>query len=112
MAGYTTGFGSHPLLTSLLSVTQDDDEPDNGTMINASANDRTLVPSQDFYDGTMIGSRTSEGTMIEHCTGTLVPHGRKSGRTMNDDDLTDNLGTMVINTDEEEEDADSTMKSR
>ena len=29
-----------------------------------------------------------------------------------DDDLADNLGTMVINTDEEEEDADSTMKSR
>lgn len=79
-------------------------------MIHAPANDRTLVPSQDFDDGTMIGSRTSEGTMIEHCTGTLVPHGR-SGRTMtDDDDLTDNLGTMVINTDEEE-DADSTMKS-
>lgn len=51
--------------------------------------------------------------MIEHCTGTLVPHGRTSGRTMtDDDDLADNLGTMVINTDEEEEDADSTMKSR
>lgn len=49
--------------------------------------------------------------MIEHCTGTLVPHGR-SGRTMSDDDdLADNLGTMVINTDEEE-DADSTMKSK
>ncbi|EFX80950.1 hypothetical protein DAPPUDRAFT_211626 [Daphnia pulex] len=71
---------------------------------------RNLVES-DFYDGTMIGSRTSEGTMIEHCTGTLVPHGRTSGRTMtDDDDLADNLGTMVINTDEEEEDADSTMK--
>jgi hypothetical protein len=82
-------------------------------MINASTNDRTLVPTQDFYDGTLIGSRTSEGTMIEHCTGTLVPHSRKSGRTMtDDDDLADNLGTMVINTDEEEEDADSTMKSR
>lgn len=80
-------------------------------MIHAPANDRTLVPSQDFDDGTMIGSRTSEGTMIEHCTGTLVPHGR-SGRAMtDDDDLTDNLGTMVINTDEEE-DADSTMKSK
>lgn len=92
-------------------VESDDDEPDSGTMINASANDRTLVPSQDIYDGTMIGSRTSEGTMIEHCTGTLVPHGRKGGRTMtDDDDLADNLGTMVINTDEEEEDADSTMK--
>nr|CAH0102276.1 unnamed protein product [Daphnia galeata] len=89
----------------------DDDEPDSGTMINASTNDRTLVPTQDFYDGTLIGSRTSEGTMIEHCTGTLVPHSRKSGRTMtDDDDLADNLGTMVINTDEEEEDADSTMK--
>ena len=78
-------------------------------MIHA-ANDRTLVPSQDIDDGTMIGSRTSEGTMIEHNTGTLVPHGRRRGHMGdNDDDMTDNLGTMVINSDGEE-DADSTMK--
>ena len=49
--------------------------------------------------------------MIEHCTGTLVPHGRSGRQMSDDDDLTDNLGTMVINTDEEE-DADSTMKSK
>jgi len=78
-------------------------------MIHA-ANDRTLVPSQDIDDGTMIGSRTSEGTMIEHNTGTLVPHGRRRDHMGdNDDDMTDNLGTMVINSDGEE-DADSTMK--
>jgi len=85
----------------------DDDEPDSGTMIHASANEKTLVPSQ-VDDGTMIGSRTIEGTMIEHNTGTLVPHGRR-GHIADDGYLTDNLGTMVINSDEEE-DADSTMK--
>lgn len=79
-------------------------------MIHAPSNDRTLVPSQDIDDGTMIGSRASESTMIEHNTGTLVPHGRRRGGHMgDDDDMTDNLGTMVINSDGEE-DADSTMK--
>jgi len=89
----------------------DDDEPDSGTMIHAPANEKTLVPSEndDMDDGTMIGSRTIEGTMIEHNTGTLVPHGRRGGHFTDNDDLTDNLGTMVINSDEEE-DADSTMK--
>jgi len=85
----------------------DDDEADSGTMIHASANEKTLVPSQ-VDDGTMIGSRTIEGTMIEHNTGTLVPHGRR-GHMADDGYLTENLGTMVINSDEEE-DADSTMK--
>lgn len=75
-------------------------------MIQAPANERTLVPCHEFDDGTLIGSRASQGTMIEHDTGTLVPHGRGG---LNDDDLTDNLGTMVINSDGEE-DADSTMK--
>lgn len=78
-------------------------------MIHAPANERTLVPSQDMDDGTMVGSRASEGTMIEHSTGTLVPHGR-GGRNMgDDDDINENLGTMVINSDGEE-DGDSTMK--
>ena len=80
-------------------------------MIHAPANEKTLVPSQgNDFDGTMIGNRTIEGTMIEHNTGTLVPHGRR-GRITDDDDLTDNLGTMVINSDGEE-DADSTMKRK
>ena len=78
-------------------------------MIHASANEKTLVPSQ-VDDGTMIGSRTIEGTMIEHNTGTLVPHGRR-GHMADDGYLTENLGTMVINSDEEE-DADSTMKRK
>ena len=82
-------------------------------MIHAPANEKTLVPSEndDLDDGTMIGSRTIEGTMIEHNTGTLVPHGRRGGHFTDNDDLTDNLGTMVINSDEEE-DADSTMKRK
>ena len=65
-------------------------------------------------DGTLLRNRTIEGTMIEHSTGTLVPHGHRGhglrhGRVVDDDDLSDNLGTMVINSDGEE-DADSTMK--
>lgn len=86
---------------------KDDDEADSGTIKN-SLNDRTLVP-QDLNDGTLIGSRTGDGTMIEHDTATLVPHGR-DGRAMPDeDDMAENLGTMVINSDGEE-DEDSTMK--
>ena len=50
---------------------------------HALPNDRILVFSQDFDDGTMIGNRTSKDTMIERSTGTLVPHGR-SGRQMRD----------------------------
>lgn len=97
------------LVKLVVVMLQDDDEPDSGTMIHASANEKTLVPSQ-VDDGTMIGSRTIEGTMIEHNTGTLVPHGR-GGHIADDGYLTDNLGTMVINSDEEE-DADSTMKRK
>ena len=66
-----------------------------------------MVSSQDFDDGTMIGSRTSEDTMIEQSTGTLVPHGR-SGRQMHDfegftdeeeadsTDSTENAGSTII----------------
>ena len=79
-------------------------------MLHAPSSEKTLVPSQgnDFDDGTLLRSRTIEGTMIEHNTGTLVPHGRGS-RVVDDDDMADNLGTMVINSDGEE-DGDSTMK--
>merc|ERR1712136_545829 len=62
-------------LSGKQATDSDDDEPDSGTMIHASANEKTLVPSQ-VDDGTMIGSRTIEWTMIEHNTGTLVPHGQ------------------------------------
>ena len=78
-------------------------------MLHAPTSENTLVPSQgsEMGDGTLIRNRTIEGTMIEHCTGTLVP--RRRGHMTDDEDLTDNLGTMVINSDGEE-DSDSTMK--
>ena len=85
---------------------QDDDEPDSGTMIHAPANDRTLVPTQDFDNGTMILSRTSEVTMFEQCTGKLVPHGR-SGRQMSDyEGLTDEKEAYSTDS---REDANSTI---
>lgn len=57
--------------------------------------DRTLLP------GMLDENSIDDGTMISHPQGTLVPDV--------DNTLHSNLGTMVINSDGEDED-DSTMK--
>lgn len=69
-----------------LWANQDEDEVDQGTMVRASTSDLGTVRAA----GSL---RSSLGTMIEH----------------NDSTLDSQLGTMVINSEDEQEDA-GTMK--
>ncbi|XP_023339413.1 serine/threonine-protein kinase 3 [Eurytemora carolleeae] len=100
----------------------DEDNADSGTMLPGdqgtliSISDGTFVnhPTNPEYDGTML--QYGDGTMVQHGTGsmigveggTMVQHdtgpGSAISRTMSGIDS--NLGTMVIN----EEEEDSTMK--
>lgn len=69
------------------------------------ADDGTLVPGMLHDNGDMDDMDYSDGTMIAHqsASGTLVPGGSNNVGT-----LESSLGTMVINSDGEDD--DSTMK--
>ena len=64
----------------------------------------------------MVRYSSADMTLRPGDCGTLVPHNNKGGTlkgSSQDESLAADLGTMVINSDtEEEEDEDSTMKSR
>lgn len=80
-----------------LVVFQDEDEVVNSkTMLQYPQDSGTLVPSRDLVDGTLVPHRES-GTLIANSdAGTMV-------------ELQSDLGTMVINSDTEEE---PTMKRK
>lgn len=72
-------------------VSQDEDEVDQGTMVRAGTGDSGTIRAA----GSVAGSLA--GTMIEHeDTGTLQSQ----------------LGTMVINSDDEDDEGAGTMKSK
>lgn len=73
---------------------QDDDEVDHGTMVRAGTGDSGTIRAAGSMASSFSGTTR---TMIEHeDTGTMQSQ----------------LGTMVINSDDEDEELDGTMKSR
>ena len=85
-------------LISIMQSSSDDTSGNTGTMVPDS--NQTLVRNS----GDTAGGGTDNGTMIQHRT--LVPE--MQPRTMTD--LESDLGTMVINENDDDED-DDTMKS-
>ncbi len=83
-----------------------DDTSDNvGTMVPDS--DQTLVRSSGDTAGNGGGSTADNGTMIQHAT--LVPEShQQQQKTLSD--LESDLGTMVINEDDDED--EDTMKRK
>lgn len=80
-----------------LLLLQDDDEVDSRTMVRYSAgggDSGTLRPANN--EGTLMAPLQSGGTLVSPVDSAT---------------LSSDLGTMVINSDNEDEDEDSTMKS-